>query len=201
MKVKSEREVAQSCPTLRHPMDCSPPGSSIHGIFQARVLEWGAIAFSIGPMRGPQRRAGRGTRPPLGLGWLPMSPLGTHGPCPLSSGPCVQRSQEARPSSTWSQGSHLALTGQRPKGRSPPAPTTPTPCPFPHAAPSARNASPCPAWHDQRRRRVLSASVPDRPPWAGTSPMTQGQRKETPTDFKATHEVLRSEEYASCGVL
>ena len=46
MKVKSESEVAQSCPTLRDPMDCSPPGSSAHGIFQARVLEWGAIAFS-----------------------------------------------------------------------------------------------------------------------------------------------------------
>ena len=46
MKVKSESEVAQSCPTLRDPMDYSPPGSSIHGIFQARVLEWGAIAFS-----------------------------------------------------------------------------------------------------------------------------------------------------------
>ena len=47
MKVKSESAVAQSCPTLSDPMDCSPPGSSIHGIFQARVLEWGAIAFSI----------------------------------------------------------------------------------------------------------------------------------------------------------
>ena len=46
MKVKSESEVAQSCLTLWDPMDCSPPGSSIHGIFQARVLEWGAIAFS-----------------------------------------------------------------------------------------------------------------------------------------------------------
>ena len=46
MKVKSESEVAQECPTLRDPMDCSPPGSSIHEIFQARVLEWGAIAFS-----------------------------------------------------------------------------------------------------------------------------------------------------------
>jgi len=46
MKVKSESEVAQLCPTLSHPMDCSLPGSSIHGIFQARVLEWGAIAFS-----------------------------------------------------------------------------------------------------------------------------------------------------------
>ena len=41
-----EREVAQSCSTLPDPMDCSLPGSSIHGIFQARVLEWGAIAFS-----------------------------------------------------------------------------------------------------------------------------------------------------------
>ena len=46
MKVKSESEVFQSCPTLRDPMDCSLPGSSVHGIFQARVLEWGAIAFS-----------------------------------------------------------------------------------------------------------------------------------------------------------
>ena len=46
MKVKSESEVTQSCPTLHDPMDCSPPGSSIHGIFQARVLEWGAIAFT-----------------------------------------------------------------------------------------------------------------------------------------------------------
>ena len=46
MKVKSESEVAQSCPTLSDPMDCSLPGSSIHGIFQARVLDWGAIAFS-----------------------------------------------------------------------------------------------------------------------------------------------------------
>ena len=46
MKVKSESEVTQPCPTLSNPMDCSSPGSSIHGIFQARVLEWGAIAFS-----------------------------------------------------------------------------------------------------------------------------------------------------------
>ena len=47
MKVKSESEVTQSCPTLHDPMDCSLPGSSIHGILQARALEWGAIAFSI----------------------------------------------------------------------------------------------------------------------------------------------------------
>ena len=46
MKVKSESEVAQSRQTLRNPMDCSLPGSSVHGIFQARVLEWGAITFS-----------------------------------------------------------------------------------------------------------------------------------------------------------
>ena len=47
MKVKSESEVAQSCLTPRDPMDCSLPGSSVHGIFQARVLEWGAIAFYL----------------------------------------------------------------------------------------------------------------------------------------------------------
>ena len=52
LKVKSESEVTQSCPTLRDPIDCSLPGSSIHGIFQARVLEWGAIAFS-----GPEAKA------------------------------------------------------------------------------------------------------------------------------------------------
>ena len=44
MKVKSESEVTQSCPTLSDPMDCSLPGSSVHGIFQARVLEWGAMS-------------------------------------------------------------------------------------------------------------------------------------------------------------
>ena len=47
MKVKSESEVGQLCPTLSNPMDCSLPGFSVHGIFQARVLEWGAIAFSL----------------------------------------------------------------------------------------------------------------------------------------------------------
>ena len=46
MRVKSESEAAQSCPTPSDPMDCSLPGSSIHGIFQARVLEWVVIAFS-----------------------------------------------------------------------------------------------------------------------------------------------------------
>ena len=47
MKVKSESEVTQLCPTLHNPMDCSLPGPSVHGIFQARVLEWVAIAFSV----------------------------------------------------------------------------------------------------------------------------------------------------------
>ena len=47
MKVKSESEVTQPCPTLGDPMDRSLPGSSVHGIFQATVLEWGAIAFSV----------------------------------------------------------------------------------------------------------------------------------------------------------
>ena len=54
MKVKSESEVAQSCPTPSDHMDCSLPGSSIHGIFQARVLEWGAIAFSSLPVQETQ---------------------------------------------------------------------------------------------------------------------------------------------------
>ena len=54
MKVKSESEVAQSCPTLSDPMDCSLPGSSVHGIFQASVLEWGAIAFSAGNASGKE---------------------------------------------------------------------------------------------------------------------------------------------------
>ena len=61
MKGKSESEVAQSCPTLRGPMDCSLPGSSAHGIFQARVLEWGAVAFSI-PLSTWNKRF-------LGLSW------------------------------------------------------------------------------------------------------------------------------------
>ena len=54
MKVKKESEVAQSRPTLSDPMDCSLPGSAVHGIFQARVLEWGAIAFSTSVRTGYQ---------------------------------------------------------------------------------------------------------------------------------------------------
>ena len=58
MKVKSESEVAQSCPTLLDPMDCSLPASSVHGIFQARVLEWGAIAFFYSCSQVPPRKKG-----------------------------------------------------------------------------------------------------------------------------------------------
>ena len=58
-KVKSESEVTQSCPTLRDPMDCTLPGPSVHGIFQARVLEWGAIAFSIKYIAELVRKSGR----------------------------------------------------------------------------------------------------------------------------------------------
>ena len=57
MKVKRESEVTQLCPTPRNPMDGSLPGSSIHGIFQARVLEWGAIAFSKELSTCPQKSA------------------------------------------------------------------------------------------------------------------------------------------------
>ena len=60
MKVKSESEAAQSCPTLSDPTDYNLPGSSVHGIFQARVLEWGAIAFSVPPCSQVQFTSRRG---------------------------------------------------------------------------------------------------------------------------------------------
>ena len=59
--MKSESEVAQSCPTLNDPMDCSLPGSSVHGIFQARVLEWGATAFSVVIVRTSKTAEGQNT--------------------------------------------------------------------------------------------------------------------------------------------
>ena len=70
IKVKSESEVAQSCLTLSDLMDCSPPGSSVHGILQARVVEWGVIAFSgwvgdVGPIPGLGRSPGDGDGIPL----------------------------------------------------------------------------------------------------------------------------------------
>ena len=66
MKVKSESEVSQSCLTLSGPMDCTLPGSSVHGISQARVLEWGAIAFSrICPTIPQNKQMGTNHQPPL----------------------------------------------------------------------------------------------------------------------------------------
>ena len=62
MKVKSENEVAQSCPTLSDPMDCSLPGFSVHGTFQARVLEWGAIAMGLGKTKRPNTTQHSATR-------------------------------------------------------------------------------------------------------------------------------------------
>ena len=73
MKVKSESEVAQSCPTLSDPMDCSPPGSSVHGICQAGVLEWGAIAFS-GYWAEWWPKGSRGLGEEVGVGMLKMKP-------------------------------------------------------------------------------------------------------------------------------
>ena len=96
MKVKSESEVAQLCPTLSDPMDCSLPGSSAHGIFQARVLEWGAIAFSVSNLvvhykRYNSRiakwkrctRQGKGGRR-AACPWSPLAPPCIHQPKKLS---------------------------------------------------------------------------------------------------------------------
>ena len=96
MKVESEREVAQSCPTLRDPMDCSLPGSSVHGIFQARVLEWGAIAETWrnkatkhSVHSSPVRNSGSQHRPrPL--------PAQTRPTCERTRPPCAQATPAPR---------------------------------------------------------------------------------------------------------
>ena len=109
MKVKSESEVAQLCPTTSDPMNCSPPGSSIHGIFQARVLEWGAIgAPRFNPWVGkiPWRRE-----------WLPTSgflPGESHGQRSLAGyTPWGCKESDTTEQLTlhpqsWMEGSHLA---------------------------------------------------------------------------------------------
>ena len=88
MKVKSESEVAQSCPTLSDPMDCSLPGSSVHGIFQARVLEWGAIAFSTIVWPEANNREGRQLHPStenwIKNLWSMAPPISTRPSFPLS---------------------------------------------------------------------------------------------------------------------
>ena len=72
IKVESESEVAQSCPTLSDPMDCSLPGSSVHGIFQARVLEWGAIAFSATEYYSARKR---NTFESVLMRWMNLDPI------------------------------------------------------------------------------------------------------------------------------
>ena len=93
MKVKSEREVAQSCLTPSDPTDCSPPGSSIRGIFQARVLEWGATAFSENPIlfisKSPARSTEPSTcRPQVNICWINKR-MGLTGPTTLLSVQCL----------------------------------------------------------------------------------------------------------------
>ena len=78
MKAKSESEVAQSCLTLSDPMDCSLRGSSVHGIFQARVLEWGAIAFSGSYSRGYQNHSEGMPSCCKGFWWHPGEGLQSH---------------------------------------------------------------------------------------------------------------------------
>ena len=86
MKVKSENEVAQSCLTLRDPIDCSLPGSSVHGVFQARVVEWGAIAFSVLYTAPLQKRNGN---VPIG-GTLGYGKLGVIPSCHLVSAQVIR---------------------------------------------------------------------------------------------------------------
>ena len=78
VKVKSESEVAQSCPTISDPMDCSLPGSSVHGIFQARVLEWGAIAFSLCMTRWKKKQTSLQLTESLSLILYKKTPLNTY---------------------------------------------------------------------------------------------------------------------------
>ena len=99
--MKSESEVAQSCPTLRNPtaMDCSLPGSSVHGIFQARVLEWGAIAISEMKLC---RQRERGVRGKVRDQWLELRGQGGEGleRRSLTCGRSVDRKLERRSGSS-----------------------------------------------------------------------------------------------------
>ena len=93
-KVKSESEVVQSCLTLSDPMDCSPPGSSIHGIFQARVLEWDAIAFSqVYAQETPNLPPLKPVPPTAAHALLAVPPL----TFAFSPGPCESLSHQAPP--------------------------------------------------------------------------------------------------------
>ena len=81
IKVKSDSEVVQSCPTLSDPMDCSLPGSSVHGILQARVLEWGAVAFSaltLGSINSENSHRGNHLNTRLSITQSPVAPCAGH---------------------------------------------------------------------------------------------------------------------------
>ena len=93
IKVKSESEVAQSCPTLRDPMDCSLPDSSVHGIFQARVLDWGA-KISLGIRKSPPLEP-------------PPTSLPTH-PFRLLQSPCLS-SLSHTANSHWLSSLHMVM--------------------------------------------------------------------------------------------
>ena len=114
MKVKSENEVAQSCPTLSDPMDCSLPGSSVHGIFQARVLECGDIAFSIYKVKAAHN--GKITLDPMegslmdknNLIVIVTQPLCRNAGKPF---PCPTKSQRRRDDCTLVASAHRELVG------------------------------------------------------------------------------------------
>ena len=123
MKEKSESEVAQSCPTLSDPMDCSLPGSSVHGIFQARVLEWGAIAFSeLSTAQHQVTEAALLLGFPSHFGHLILGPIPDLSGCPgicFPNGPLIQwkRSWPGKQDSQV-QGAILCLAGHATLGRS-----------------------------------------------------------------------------------
>ena len=107
MKVKSESEAAQSCPTLHDPMDCSLLGSSFHRIFQARVLAWGAIAFSKGkdigsePTALPNLGPGPNHQPPFCFSFLPSPFLLHPSSCFLSFPPVTKSIGQIRPHTSF----------------------------------------------------------------------------------------------------
>ena len=113
MKVKSESEVAQSCPTLSDPMDCSPPGSSIHGIFQARVLEWGATHFCGGDKNPGGRRKSSWAGELWRWGWARAS---------VGLGGCLQRallrSRDLWPAGEWERMFSTSAQDLEPQGNS-----------------------------------------------------------------------------------
>ena len=116
MKVKSESEVAQSCLTLSDPMDCSPPGSSIHGIFQARVLELGAIAFSAWNWLIVPKTIKMTLARPLMTNWK----MNVKTDCAVSA--CSPLSLSTKALAPW-----LSRVGSQPLDRCPPPPLYPAP--------------------------------------------------------------------------